>query len=574
MKRQHKIFWLLLKLLAPLKGWVILAVLLGVATIISGIGLMATSAYLISEAALHPSVAALSVAIVGVRFFGIARAVFRYLERYTSHHVTFRLLTNLRVWFYSALEPLAPARLLHYHNSDGTTLSSGDLLSRIIADIETLQDFYVRVVAPPLVAACVALALWFFLGAFDPHFAFVLLSFFLLAAILVPLLVYLLAQRTARQAITLRAQLHTLTIDTVQGITDLLAFGQEQRQQEHMTIVQRELDAVQRTHAWIGGMQNALTTWLMNLAMWTMLLVAIPYVHNGQLNGVYLALLVLVTLASFEAVLPLAPAAQYLGSSLAAAERLFALVDIPPAVHDPIEPSPLPQRFDLAVHNLRFRYHEQEPYILNDLSLTIPQGQSLALLGPSGAGKSTLAHLLLRFWDYTEGQITLGGHALHDYTQDTIHNLISVVEQDTHLFNTSIRENILLARHDASDSELFTAARQAGLHEFVQSLPLGYDTPVGEHGLLLSGGERQRIAIARALLKDAPLLILDEPTANLDALTEQTIMQHLQTLMQSRTTLLITHHAANAAYADYIVHLRDGKITPERSVHTNLTKVG
>ncbi len=559
MRAQFASFWRLLRWLIPLKGWIALAVLLGFATIGSGIGLMATSAYLISEAALHPSVAALSVAIVGVRFFGIARAVFRYLERYVSHHVTFRLLTNIRVWFYSALEPLAPARLLHYHSSNGTTMSSGNLLSSIIADIETLQDFYVRAIAPPLVAACSALALWFFLGAFDPRFALVLLSFYLVAAILVPLFVYVLAQRVAQQVITLRAMLSTLAVDSIQGIADLLAFGQEQQQQQRMATLQEQLNHMQRAHAWIGGMQSALTSWLMNMAMWTMLLVAIPQVQSGHLNGVLLAMLALVTLASFEAVMPLAPAMQHLGSSLEAARRLFTLVDVTPAVHDPTTPSPRPQHYDLAIRNLRFRYNEQEPYVLDNLQLNIAEGQSLALLGPSGAGKSTLAHLLLRFWDYTEGQITLGGYALHDYTQDDIHRLMSVVEQDTHLFNTSIRENILLARHDASEAELIEAAQQAGLHQFVQSLPQGYDTPIGEQGLLLSGGERQRIAIARALLKDAPFLILDEPTANLDAITEQAIMHSLKTLMQQRTTLLITHRAVNATFADRAMFLQENE---------------
>jgi len=244
---------------------------------------------------------------------------------------------------------------------------------------------------------------------------------------------------------------------------------------------------------------------------------------------------------------------QHLGSNFAAARRLFEIVDAQPAALDGEAPSPVAERYDISVKNLRFRYSDNDVYALDDISFTLPQGHSVAIVGPSGAGKSTLANLLLRFWEYREGQIMLGDRPLRDYRQQDIHNLIGVVAQDTHLFNTTMRENLLIARPQASQGELEQAARQAHLHDFIQSLPQGYDTQVGEQGLRLSGGERQRIAIARALLKDAPLLILDEATANLDALTEQAVLQSLHALMKGRTTLIITHRLVGLEMADEVL---------------------
>ncbi len=550
----------LLALAVPLKGWMMLASVLGCLTVVSGIGLMATSAYLISAAALHPSVAALSVAIVGVRFFGIARGVFRYLERYLSHAVTFQLLARIRVWFYQTLEPLAPARLMTLRRGNLTAYSSGDVLSRMVSDIETLQHLYVRLIAPPIVAALVGLLMWWFLGAFAGGVVLVFLLFYLMAGIGVPSLTYALSQRTAQRIIQIRSELNTVLVDGIQGLADLIAFGREVAYAERIQKLNRSLVHHQTRLAWLNGMQNGLGKLLTNLALWTMLIVAIPLVRSGQLNGIYLASLALATVASFEAVLPLASAMQQLGSSQEAGKRLFEIVDASPSVRDTAAVSPTPQSYDLAVQNLSFRYAPDASLALENISFTLPQGQCLALVGPSGAGKSTIANLLLRFWDYEQGSILLGGYELRDYRQQDLARLVSVVSQDTHLFNTTIRENLLLARPEAGHQELEQAALHACIHDFIESLPQGYETRVGEQGLCLSGGERQRLALARAFLKDAPLLILDEATANLDALTEQEVLHAIQTLRQGRTTLVITHRLPGLAMADQVIVLDQGRV--------------
>ena len=558
----------LLAIARPVKWWMLLAALLGVLTIGGGIGLISTSAYLISAAALHPSIAALGVAIVGVRFFGIARGIFRYLERYVTHAVTFRLLERLRVWFYQALEPLAPARFLRFSKNEPGGLTSGAALSHMVADIETLQNFYARVIAPPLVAASVGIAMWLFFGAFAVQLALAWLAFYLLVGVGVPWLTHLLSQQSGRRIVLVRSELNTQLVDGIQGMADLVAFGQEQPRFERIQTLNRTLVRLQLLQAASGALQNALGNALLNLCAWTMLIVAIPMVHDGRLSGVYLALLVLAALSSFEAVLPLASAMQGMGSSVEAAHRLFGIVDEPAEMNNEAmlqdgngeSSSPVPHDYSIVFRDVRFSYVLGEEPALDDISFTLPQGRCVAIVGPSGAGKSSIANLLLRFWNYQEGHITLGGHELRQYALQDLYGMMGVVTQRTHLFNTTIRENLLLAKPGASQEELEEAAKQAQLYDFVQTLPQGYDTLVGELGLCLSGGERQRIAIARALLKNAPILVLDEPTANLDALTEQVVLRALQTLMQGRTTLLITHRLVGLEMADEVLVLRQGKI--------------
>jgi ATP-binding cassette subfamily C protein CydC len=542
----------LLRLIAPFRAWIALSILLCFATVGSGVGLMAMSAYLISKSALITSAAELSVIITAVRGFALSRAALRYAERYITHTTTFRILTRLRVWFFASIEPLAPARLLHYRG--------GDLLTRIVADIETLENFYVRVVVPPLAAALITTVSCLILGTFDASLGLALLGFLALTGVALPLVTRWLSRTPATQLVATRAGLNAMLVDEIQGIADLLSFGQEARHQESMLALSRQLNRIQERLAVIRGLGNALGALLAGLAGLTVLGLAIPLVTGGRINGVYLALLPLTAVASFEAVQPLALAWQNLEASQAAARRLFELIDREPAVAEPTRPSPHPDDYSLEVRNLCFAYAPGEAPVLDGVTFRVPAGGRLAIVGPSGAGKSTLVSVLLRFWDYQVGSVRLGGHELRDYRPDDARALMSVVAQDTYLFNGTVRDNLLLAAPEAGDDEIIAAARLAQLDDVIQGLPDGYDTRIGDNGFLLSGGERQRLAIARALLKDAPILILDEATAHLDAVTEQHVTSALRHLMVGRTTVIITHRLVGFGPVDQVLVLDGGRL--------------
>jgi ATP-binding cassette subfamily C protein CydCD len=560
----------LLNLLFPFWGRILLSILLGFATIASGVGLMATAAYIISAAALHPSIAELQVAIVGVRFFGLSRGVFRYLERLVSHDVTFRLLARWRVWFYQALEPLAPSRLMYYH--------SGDLLTRMIRDIGSLESFYVRTFSPPLVALLVTVASVLFLGGFGAELSWGLMGILILAGIILPLLVLFLSRRLGPQIIQSRARLSTLLIDGIQGMPDLLIFDQAKKQSELVSQVGKQLTRLQATMAGLNNLQTALGGLLANLGMLAVLILAIQRVSQGQLDGVFLGVVSLTALTCFEAVQPLPIVAQNLETNRAAARRLYELVDTQPAVVDPIEPLQLPVDSSLEVQNLSFQYpnwKENEipsnrfTFGLKDISFSLPQGKHIALIGPSGAGKTTLTSLLLRFWDYQQGSIRMGNQELRRYCQEDIRKRIAIITQNTYFFSSTIKENLLIAYPEATDDEIVQAARCAQLHDFIQSLPAGYDTWIGEHGLRLSAGERQRLAITRALLKDSPLLILDEPTANLDPATELAVLNSIRIFSQGRSTITITQRMVGLEAMDEIFVLHNGCIV-EHGSHDRL----
>ena len=580
----HSVVRRLLALLAPLWAWIALAVVLGTATIASGVGLMATAAWIIASAALGPSIAVLQMAIVGVRFFGIARGGFRYLERLVSHQVTFRLLARLRIWFYEAIEPLAPAGLEGYR--------SGDLLARAVSDIETLQHFYVRVVAPPAVAVLVTLGMWAFMGSFARPLAAALTFFLLAAGLGAPLMGRWLGRNLAGETIRVRAELSAFLVDGIQGLADQLAFGQEGIQLGRIGELAGRLAGLQARLASISGLTGALDNLLASLAGLALLIVATPLVRAGRLDGVNLAVVLLAAAASFEAVVPLGQAAQHLEGSREAGRRLFEILDAgqelagaddarrrqgspqPSSARRPAaasQPQLRGARPQIVVEGLSFGYPSATRRALDGVTFSVDEGQWVAVVGPSGAGKSTLADLILGFWDYSEGHIWVEGREVSACDVEELRTRIGVVGQRTFLFNGTVRDNLLLARPSVSQAEMERAAQQAGVHDFILSLPQGYETWIGEGGLRLSGGERQRFAIARALLKNAPILILDEATAHLDPLAERSVTRAIQTLMAGRTTLAITHRLSGLETAAEILVLRDGCLV-ERGRHDELLR--
>jgi ATP-binding cassette subfamily C protein CydC len=555
----------LLGLLGPYRFRVALAVLLGVATVAGNVGLLSTAAYVISAAAVVSYISLLTIPIYLVRFFSVSRSFSRYFERLVSHDLTFRLLGNLRSWFYVRLTPLAPALLESYR--------SGDLLSRLVEDVEELENLYLRAVSPVLVAAVVWGLAFAVLYPFDPALAITVLVFLAAAGVGAPLLVWALSRGLGRRQLELRSELYSRIVEGTQGVQDLLAFGREEEQRRQIEVLNRKLGRIERRQALISGLQDSLGDLLTNLAMLVALVLTIPLVAGGEVRGVYLAFLALVALGVFEAATPLGGAFQTIGRTTAAGERLFEVSDSEPTIRNPKSPLPVPEDFTLRFDNVSFRYGEGDPFSLEDVSFALEPGRKVAVVGPSGSGKSTLANLILRFRDPQGGEIRLGGRSLSEYAQEDVRRLVSVVPQSTHVFNDTLRNNLLLADPEANDEALELALERARISSFIERLPDGLDTYIGEHGSRLSGGERRRLAVARALLKDAPLLVLDEPTANLDTVTELEVLASVWEAARDRAALLVTHRLVGMEEMHEILVMDAGRIV-ERGAHEQLLAAG
>jgi thiol reductant ABC exporter CydC subunit len=528
-----------------------LAVLLGALTILCGVGLMATAGYLISRAAERPAILSLTVAIVIVRFFGLARPVARYLERLSSHDLAFRALGRARHRVYERIEPLAPAQL----RGD----RQGDLLSRLVADVDSLQNLHLRGIGPPLVAVAASAVSVAVAAAILPAAGLVLAIGLVAAGLAVPAVGGLAARRGGREAAA-RGELTAELIETLAGSAELAAYGRQDDRLHRLYSADRGLVRLARRAALADGAADGLRLVLTGATVAGVLAVAVSAHASGGLDRVLIALLTLLALASFEAIQPLGEAARELGETVAAGRRLLELIDREPAVTNPDEPLPLPAApFTVALEGVRARYAPGEPPALDGFTLKLDPGRRIALVGPSGAGKTTVTNLLLRFLDPERGRVTLAGSDLRAYRQEDVRSAIAVAGQDAHLFSTTVRDNVRLARPCASDEEVEQALDAARIGDWVRSLPDGLDTRVGEQGRELSGGQRQRIALARALLADAPVLVLDEPTAHLDEPTAERLLEDILSASGERSVLLITHRPEGLDLVDEVVVLDGGK---------------
>jgi len=557
----------LVPLLAPERGRAALAVSLQVATVGAGVALMGTSAWLLSKAALHPSIAALSVAVVGVRAFGVSRATLRYLERLVSHDVTLRLLARLRVAVYRALVPLAPAGLADHR--------SGDLLDRAIEDVAALEGLYVRVLGPSLVAVAVGVLLGPALLPFGAWLAAAAVAGFVVSGTAAPWLARRRGLAPGRRLADLRGELSARLVDGVQGQAELLAFDQAANHASSVAALSRAMVEEQKRLARASALGGALAGLGADLTAVAVLALAVAAVRSGTLDGVQIAVVALMTLAAFEAVAALPAAWQGAGAMRESARRVFELVDRPPAVPEPSVPAAgavAPPRV-LEARELRFAYPGETRLALDGVSLRLEPGRRVAVVGPSGSGKSTLVHLLLRFWDAPPESLLLDGGDARAWPSDRVRASLAFAAQRAHLFTGTLRENLALAAPRAGDPELLAALDAVQLGELVARLPRGLDTWIGEQGHRLSGGERQRLALARALVRDAPFLLLDEPTAHLDAVTEREVMREIVRAGEGRATLLVTHRLVSLDVFDEVLVLDRGRVV-ERGRAADLAGAG
>ncbi|MCX4865826.1 thiol reductant ABC exporter subunit CydD [Streptomyces sp. NBC_00825] len=535
------------------RGRLALALLLGSLALGSAVGLMAVSGWLISRASEQPPVLYLMVAVTATRAFGLGRAVFRYAERLVSHDAVLKMLAELRVAVYRGLERVAPAGLRRTRR--------GDLLSRLVADVDALQDYWLRWLLPAATAVVVGTAAAGFVGWLLPAAGAVLAAGLLLAGVGVPLVSSACSRHTERRLAPARADLATRITDLLGGTAELTVAGALPARAERTRDADGVLTRIAARAATATALGGGLIALVAGLTVVATALVALPAVYDGRLAGVELAVVVLTPLAAFEAVAGLPLAVQYRRRVERSAERVYEVLDAPLPVHEPESPAEAPASpFPLEVRGLSARYAGAARDALDGVDLTLTAGRRIAVVGLSGSGKTTLAQVLVRFLDARAGTYRVGGVDAGALEGDTVRRFVGLCAQDAHVFDSSIRENLRLARTGATDEELRDALGRARLLDWADALPDGLDTLVGEHGARLSGGQRQRLALARAILADFPVLVLDEPAEHLDLATADALTADLLAATEGRTTVLITHRLQGLEAVDEVLVLDGGRV--------------
>ncbi|AZM51644.1 thiol reductant ABC exporter subunit CydC [Streptomyces sp. WAC 01529] len=542
----------LLRHLLPYWRRLLPAALAAAGSELAAAALMATAAWLITRAAQQPPLASVSLAIVAVRALALGRGALRYADRLLGHDGVLRAVAGFRTRVYEALVPLAPA---------GTpAFRDGDLLTRLVDDVDAAQDLLLRVLIPGAAACAVAAAATGTAAVLLPQAGVLLGLLLAVAGLLVPALVLALSRRAGHTEQAARGELAALTLDLIEGAADLAAYGAQDRAHGRVRHASARIAALERRKALTTSLASAVVLLCQGGAVVGVTWLALRAHADGVLSAVHLTVLAVLALVSFEALAPLPAAARRLSEVRASAGRLAVLFDRPPPVVDPPRPARLPVGGPVGVdiRGLRVRHRPDGPWALDGVSLRVPPGHRVVLLGASGSGKSTLIAALMRFVPYEAGSIRVGGRELREVSGADARRAITGMTQDAHVFHASIRANLLLARPDATDADLSEAARAARLLEWIESLPDRWETHLGGDGSAMSGGQRSRLLLARALLADPPVLVLDEPTEGLDPRTAAAVLTDILDATRGRTTLLVTHERSGLAAADQVVTLTGG----------------
>jgi thiol reductant ABC exporter CydC subunit len=530
--------WRIARIGRPVTGRMLLAVAAGVAATGAAIGLTATSAWLISRASERPGVLDLMLAVTGVRAFGVSRGAFRYAERLAGHDAAFRILARLRSSAYIRLERLAPAGLAEFR--------SGDLLSRLVDDVDGLADLWLRVLLPYLIAGIAGAATVGLIALVVPAAALVLAATLIFVAFAVPVVTIRIARRGERRISAERGDLAAASLEVLEGSPEIMVAGATEARLAALAGIDRRLAAAEARTSTGSGAGTLLSGLATGVAVWFGLVAGIAALRAGQIEGVMLAVVALTPIAVHEATAGLVPAAAHLPGLAAMAARLLDVTSRPDTVVEPARPEPLPAGpYGLRSRGLRARYSPDAPDALLMPDFDVAPGGRLLVTGPSGSGKSTFAAVAVRFLEPSTGALELvGSDAETDIRRlagDDVRRVICLCGQDPHVFDTSIAENVRMARPDATDDQVAAALGRAQLAPWINSLPDGLGTLVGEHGARLSGGQRQRLSLARALLADAPVVIFDEPTEHLDEATATALLGDLLAATAGRTVVMITH---------------------------------
>ncbi|WP_052166541.1 thiol reductant ABC exporter subunit CydC [Methylobacter tundripaludum] len=568
-----KDLWFFLKLFKPHSAWLAGGISLSLLTAFASIALLTLSGWFISASAIAELIAIDGNTLVfnfmlpaaQIRALAISRTLGRYGERVVTHEATFRVLAGIRSWFFQQLIPLVPGRL--------SAMRSGDLLSRMTADIDALDALYLRLLAPAVVAAIGVIGVTGFLAFYAPVISLATGLMLMIAAVWVPWIFNRLGRAGAEEIVVLAANFRIRQLDMIQGLADLIANRAYGRFSDKLGQFSDLMINIQRQNNRLSAISSAFTLLLSQLTLLIALTLAAISFKDGLLSGADSALVVFCVIAAFELVTPLPQAMQMLAKTQKAARRIRQVTEMSPAITPstgfcPPLPSgegwgegfqrPLPGRYDLQLNEVSFRYSDQQGRVLNNISLTIPQGAKIAIVGPSGSGKTTLLQLIMRYYDPEQGSVLLAGQNIRQFDADELMSRFGVLSQRSQLFAATIKENLLLAKPDATATELNAAVKAAGLENFIGYLPEGLETWVGESGVKVSGGEARRIALARLYLKNAPVLILDEPTEGLDGDAERDVFTALADFARDKTVVMVTHREAGLGWVDVVYGMEHG----------------
>jgi ATP-binding cassette subfamily C protein CydCD len=524
---------------------------LGALAMAAGVALTGTSGWLITRASEHPPLLTLAVAVVGVRFFGIARPVLRYLERLVSHHAAFSVLAATRVHIYDALIPLTPARLGGRRQQE--------VLAGVVQDADAELDRLLRVIAPTVVALLVAAAAVGMQTALLPAAGAILAVSMLVTTAVIPALSAAAAGRAEHRFAAERAEVSAGVLDILGGASELIAAGAADRAQGTLAVREQTLAHTSHRSAWATGLGSGLLTTATGWSVAATALVAVPALTSGRISGPTMAVLLLIPLALTEVLTPLPEAATLAIRVAAARARLKTLLSIEPAITTTAKPAPFPSGpYHLQLTGIRARWSPDGPDALPTVDLDLPPGRRVAIIGPSGCGKSTLVAVLLRFLDPSAGHYRINGVDVGAADPDELRTVVGLVDDAPYLFSTTLAENVRLARPEADDHAVEAALRQARLGPWLDGLTQGLSTRLGDGAAAVSGGERARIALARVFLADQPVLVLDEPTAHLDAATAHALIADILDTTQGRTVVLITHRHEGLDLVDEVVSLAGG----------------
>ncbi len=550
------------------KWMLILGVVLAIVTLLASIGLLTLSGWFLSASAVAGFAGLYSfnymLPAAGVRGTAITRTAGRYFERLVSHDATFRVLQHLRVTTFSKLLPLSPAGLARYRQ--------GELLNRVVADVDTLDHLYLRVISPMVGALVVIVVVTLGLSLLDASIALVLGGIMLLTLCLLPPLFYRAGKPTGENLTRLRGEYRQQLTGWLQGQAELTIFGASRRYRARMENTELNWHEAQRKQSELTALSQALMLLIGGIAVMAMLWLASGGVGDNTQPGPLIALFVFCALAAFEALAPVTGAFQHLGQVVASALRITQITGQQPEVEFSTAATDVPEQLALRLADVSFAYHGQAQPALDNINLTIPAGAHVAVLGRTGCGKSTLLQLLTRAWDPAHGQILFNDMPLKEMSEPALRKTVSVVPQRVHLFSATLRDNLLLAAPGTADDELRAMLEKVGLHKLLDDE--GLNSWLGEGGRQLSGGELRRLAIARALLHNAPLMLLDEPTEGLDATTERQILDLLEKEMQGKTVLMVTHRLRGLADFDQIIVMDNGQIIEQGSHAELLAKQG